>query len=107
MHNEYDDDTYAYTYPIAGEDEVIQWDKMAEDGIITHEAAARLAAADAEFAKNEFTRRRPSRMTESNRLKFLRTLSLHGWTEADLKPAPPTNRGFAQRLIDYAEPREG
>ena len=87
--NLHPDEDYSYTWPVGNEEVVVQWELMAEHGIITHETAARLSAADAEYVKAVLARRRPSRMSEVNRLKFMRTLSLWGRTEADLAPATP------------------
>ena len=101
---ECDRDDYSYDWPMAGEGEEVQWALMAKDGIITEEEAADFIAHDAFIAKARLARRRPSRMTEVNRLKFMRNLSFHGLPLSDLAnaPAPRPNRGFAQRLLDDA-----
>ena len=71
--NLHPDEDYSYTWPVGNEEVVVQWELMAEHGIITHETAARLSAADAEYVKAVLARCRPSRMSEVNRLKFMRT----------------------------------
>lgn len=81
------DGDHSYTWPVGSDDVVVQWDLMAKDGIITEEAAARMKAADKAAAISSLARRRPSRMSPVNRLQFMRTLSLHGLTQAELRVA--------------------
>jgi hypothetical protein len=94
---ECDRDDCSYIYPVAGEGEEVQWALMAKDGVVTKEEADRLVARDTEIAKARLARKRPSRMSDIGRLQFMRTLSLHGWTQADLAPASTrrTNRRLA------------
>lgn len=85
--HECDRDDYSYLYPVAGDGEEVQWALMAKDRVITKEAADRLVTRDTEIAKARLARKRPSRMSDIGRLKFMRALSVHGWTQADLAPA--------------------
>lgn len=95
--HECDRSDYSYLYPVAGDGEEVQWALMAQHGVITKEEAERLVARDSEIAKARLARKRPSRMSDIGRIKFMRALSLHGWTQADLAPAsaPRINRRLA------------
>jgi hypothetical protein len=97
---EHDDNSY--TYPNAGLGEEVQWDLMAMHGEISQEEADRHKAHDAQLRQSRAKGVHTQSMSEVRRLQFMRGLSLANWTLFDAPAAPRLNRGFAQRLIDYA-----